>query len=75
MSDPLHARLQKAWRRERLSIHLGGLLRLIALPVPLLIALFVLDRVLALPRGGRWGLLILATGVLTWLVFKKWILM
>ncbi len=70
--DPLHARLKKAWRRERLSIHLGGFLRVIALFVPLFIGLFVLDRMLDLPRGARWGLLLLAIGVLSWQLFKRW---
>ena len=71
-SDPLEARLRNAWRRERHSIHLSGLLRVVALAVPLFFFLFVLDRMLDLPRGARWGLLILATGAVGWQVFKHW---
>ena len=71
-SDPLEARLRNAWRRERHSIHLSGLLRVVALAVPLFFFLFVLDRMLDLPRGARWGLLILATGAMGWQVFKHW---
>lgn len=71
-TDPLHAKLKKAWRRERLSIHCGGLSLVLALAVPLLLSLFVLDRMLDLPREARWGLLALASGVFIWRVSTRW---
>ena len=71
-SDPLHARLSNAWRRERLSIHLSGFAWAITLCLPLLLGLFFLDRIFDLPREARWGLLALAIGVFIWQICKQW---
>ena len=62
----------KAWRSERLLIHLGGLSWLVILVIPILIGLFALDRMLLLPLQARFGLLALAVGVCVWKIYNLW---
>ena len=71
-SDQLPVKLKQVWRRQRLSNHIGGIAVAISLMIPLVIGLFLLDRMLDLPRVARWLLLVLGMAVLVWQLRKRW---
>ena len=72
--DPLQERLMRLWRRERLRVHAKGLAWALLFLPPLLLVLFGLDRMLDLPRMGRWSFLLLALALFVWQGRKRWFL-
>ena len=70
--DPLQERLMRPWRRERLRVHAKGLAWALLFLPPLLLVLFGLDRMLDLPRMGRWSFLLLALALFVWQGRKRW---
>jgi hypothetical protein len=71
-NDPLRMKLRMLWRRQRLHIHMHGLAWAFLFLPPLLLVLFGLDRMLDLPRVGRWSFLLLALAMFAWQGAKRW---
>ena len=70
--DSLPTKLKGQWKRERFHTHLKGMLWILFCIPPVWLVLFGLDRILDLPRLGRWSFLLIALVLIGWQFFKRW---
>ena len=70
--DSLPTKLKGQWKRRRFHTHLKGMLWILFCIPPVWLVLFGLDRILDLPRLGRWSFLLIALVLIGWQFFKRW---
>ena len=70
--DSLSTKLKGQWKRRRFHTHLKGMLWILFCIPPVWLVLFGLDRILDLPRLGRWSFLLIALVLIGWQFFKRW---
>ena len=70
--DSLQTKLKRQWKRRRFHTHLKGMLWILFCIPPVWLVLFGLDRILDLPRLGRWSFLLIALVLIGWQFFKRW---
>ena len=70
--DSLPTNLRGQWKRRRFHTHLKGMLWILFCIPPVWLVLFGLDRILDLPRLGRWSFLLIALVLIGWQFFKRW---
>ena len=70
--DSLPTKLKGQWKRRRFHTHLKGMLWILFCIPPVWLVLFGLDRILDLPRLGRWSILLIALVLIGWQFFKRW---
>ena len=70
--DLLPTKLKGQWKRRRFHTHLKGMLWILFCIPPVWLVLFGLDRILDLPRLGRWSFLLIALVLIGWQFFKRW---
>ena len=70
--DSLPTKLKGQWKRRRFHTHLKGMLWILFCIPPVWLVLFGLDRILDLPRLGRWSFLLIAFVLIGWQFFKRW---
>ena len=71
--DSLPTKLKGQWKRRRFHTHLKGMLWILFCIPPVWLVLFGLDRILDLPRLGRWSFLLIALVLIGWQFFKRWL--
>ena len=70
--DSLPTKLKGQWKRRRFHTHLKGMLWILFCIPPVWLVLFGLDRILDLPRLGRWSFLLIALVLIGWQFFRRW---
>ena len=70
--DSLPTKLKGQWKRRRFHTHLKGMLWILFCIPPVWLVLFGLDRILDLPRLGRWLFLFIALVLIGWQFFRRW---
>ena len=70
--DSLQTKLKRQWKRRRFHTHMKGMLWILFCIPPVWLVLFGLDRILDLPRLGRWSFLLIALVLIGWQFFKRW---
>ena len=70
--DSLQTKLKRQWKRRRFHTHMKGMLWILFCIPPVWLVLFGLDRILDLPRLGRWLFLLIALVLIGWQFFRRW---